>query len=906
MKKFFNILLFSAIMGSVSACVKDLSVISPNVPVGSFEDGIEIALRFPDMTSVATRGIEATVPSPYDLDLYLFVFDDGNLLSTIHVDKQTKSESDADDVRKFTAFLPQTDGNAVIHIVAIDDEDGEFAAQIDAIGYGIEDAVMPAFSLTGDKDCYWQRIDLENRIIVTVDNTNDPTLKPVQGTENEISTIFKDPIPLIRNFAKISLSSDVPENTFEILGWTVVNDLDAGSVVPWFSPAGESDIVYPKYTYHNGTNKNAMPDYTDLIGQGYYGVSQTGAQRRNTLDEGKSCDIKENGNDWGTDDRFIYERKYSTSNPLYILLYGKYKGESGVSGGVSGYYKIALAKRDETTGLVTEYNVLRNIAYNIIITDVSAPGYDTPMDAASGPAFNNVSGDVTTRHMTQISDGVDKLYVNFVNYVITQPGHVIDFRYRFETDITRSKTVKNNVVNYKAKGIGIQNGDSDIIKDFGVNESYDEYGKVVVGSSYTDKLSKTVNDEVDGSEWMSVKLKVADPTEELRMQSFTIYTGPGDSGTNTNGQQGLGLSRTINLVLRNPWDYLRMEVFPGLWYNDSEWPDYDPDDELKDRPDVNYYVGSELGAPLTVFWELPAGLPEAMFPLEFQIESDRQNIENAGVGNALVQTGPSLFDGVTDSRISFIKTVTWSDYAPDGESTPASRIIRARFVTTTNINSLQGYDAVVSTVKIHNPYFNDTSDMFERNQDKNVDVLPREKSMSSDPIEWNFSDPEWESILQDIKNGTFTGAYLNGLSITQSNDNYKFITNQNNDDSDKYIASRRSNDQFRFAITFPEATTSSTAVLKFVAEKDSNSNTTVNLTTSFSPNVQYTVNENENAAFVYGTKKERVYTLTIPPNATTLTVTLSPGSNYNNATAIRIYKIVFYPLGEPQSEETTP
>lgn len=887
MKRLYIILLV-ALICSLSACTEDLSRICPNGS-GSLADGVEITLQFPDMTSVATRSIDdGNDPVLKDLDLYIFVFDGSSLLQTIHVDHTEWDSQTANRIR-FTAHLPQTEGNAVIHIVAVDDRGGAFTQQIDDISYGIEDSVMPALYLTNDQDAYWQRIDLETPIIVTVSNESDPTLANIQGTEAKVKSKFEKPIPLVRNFAKITLSKDSGPNAsatlsdFEIKGWTIVNDLDAGSVVPWYSPSGVNDIYYPDYSYSYGNAGSDMPDYADLSDLGYQGVSQTGASRRHTLDEGKPGDINENGATWGLGDKYLYERKATVQNPLYILLYGEYKGKGG-------YYKIALAKRDDQTGLVTEYNVLRNITYNIVIKDVTAPGYDTPADAATGPAFNNVSGDVTTKNMTQISDGVDKLYVSFVNYVITQPNHVIDFKYRFVNDITGSKTPNNDAVRFKTQGIGIALGN--VIKAFGTN--------VVDGdaeNSYTDQEAVVIT-ERDGSEWRNVMIKANDPSDELQIQTFTIYTEPANAGTASDGQTGIGLSRTVNLVLRNPWNFIRMEVFPGHWTDDSQWPDYDPDDAPSD-PDVNYYVGSAIGAPLTIFWELPAGLPEAMFPLQFQIESDRQNIENAGVGNAVVQSGPSLFSGVADSRISYIKTVNWQDYAPDGESsTESSRIIRARFTTTTNIDSPSIYgDAKVSMVRLHNPYFNDIDDQFERNKNQFVD---NREAADPTPIVWDFSSDEWADFISKCANKTFSGstAAVRGLTITQSNasNNYRFTGSAS---GEKYFVMHRSDDNIYFLLHYPEGKAVN-AVMKVTVDRDQVNNTTVSLVARTPTSVGMTQSSASNN--ITG-REERIYTFAIPTDELDLGITLKPGSNTNANNGVRIYKIEFYPMGEEAAND---
>lgn len=640
--------------------------------------GVKITLAFPEMNAADTRALGDRPSKPLEfLDLYLFVFDGERLLQSIHVlPEETKKE--AENRISFTVQLPQTDNEATIHIVALDDADGSFAGQIDEVSYGIEDVVIPAYYVSGGKDAYWQRVPLKCRILKTVDNS-DNSLDNVVGTETQIQAVFDQrPIPLIRNFAKINLTTTLPSNKFEILGWTVVNTRDAGSVAPWYSVPGDAGIDFESY-YDESAGRGKS--YNELTKGGYNGVSQAGAGWDNPL----SKVLSSNPADWGTGPKYLYERKIASVNPLYILVHGRLYGSSGSY--EDGYYKVALGKTDPATGLFTEYNVIRNIEYNLIISAVSTVGAKTVAEAAAGAAYNNVSGDVVTRNMLSISDGVDMLYVNKTRFVVTETDKYVDFQFRYIKNIKSSKTVDNTVVNWNEPGIGIETGD--VVKSF--------------------SLISTADD------WYTIRIWFNEPSYELKQQSFTVYTAPDNDPNGT-----IGLSRTINLVLRLPWDFIDMETYPGLWTNSDEFPTYNPNDTPSD-PNVSYYIGPEKGAPLTIFYELPAGLPESLFPLYFQFESDRQNIENAGVGTAVVSSGPSLFPNVFDYRISYIKELTWAEYtAGTGEgSTPQSRIQRARFVTTTAISYLPG-PSYITTVKLHNEYFNDISDQFERDQNKSV------------------------------------------------------------------------------------------------------------------------------------------------------------------------------------------
>ena len=747
MKKILKYGLMTCVLGMMFSCADELklSQSAPYNPGWTFEDGIEIKLGFPEMQKATTsRAMDVDEPVLEDLDVFLFVFDGNSLKQTIHIPAADTELADGDthpgltNHIKFTAYLPQTDNNTVIHIVALDDASGEFAQQIDAVGYGLEDAIMPKFNVSGNQDAYWQRIDLGCPIICSVDNSEDDGLEDVVGTEKQVGEKLAL-VQMVRNFACVQLTIAPEVNNFTVLGWTIVNDLDGGSVTPWYSPTGRNDILYPNFVVDDKTNgEKKVADYDDLVDQGYPGVSYSGANLRHTLEDVGGTTASA-GNNWYKKDEkiYLYDRKVSSVKPLYLLIYGSLNNNPG-------YYKVSLSNRNTTTGLVTEYNVLRNIQYTIHITAVTAPGYETPAEAAAGPAFNNISGDVTTRSMLQISDGVDMLFVNFVTYVVTQKDQEVQFMYRYLENILKNNGKQNNgFVEWNAvddsnpavdghgghfstlaEAVGLKTQFHDpnaVVTEIGIKTGDDASGKPIY--SWTQDMTGLVPYDTTDTRtklvWKTMKLRFVEPTEELKEQKFVVYTPP---QTFSDGTSSVGLSRIINLVVRVPWDYERVRIYPGEWNgNYQKFPDWRPSEGAAIPTDEGeIYIGPNQGDAFVLFFELPSGLPQSMFPMEFIIESDRQNIENAGVDNSIVRNGESLFKddlGVNDLRIQYVKTVLWDEYmdAVTETSTPATRLVRARFVTTTNMSSYPAnITQIVTTVRIHNPAFNDVDYKFTR------------------------------------------------------------------------------------------------------------------------------------------------------------------------------------------------
>lgn len=870
MKKILYKFLLFGVLGLTVSCTDYLNSLKHNPENGSLDDGVQISLRFPEMQQPGTKSLgETDADYMSKLHLYLFVFDGSTLSQTLHI---YPSETEWADVANpgdshettnktvgnrhlwFKTPLPQTDNPAIIHIVALDDTDGKFAEKVRKLGYGLEDIVMPSLSVSNDQDAYWQRIELGCQIKKTITSSGEGSEVLVEGTEDKLAEIFSNPIPLIRNFAKIVVKNSVPGMKFDILGWTVVNDLDGGTVAPFYSTPNSSDVQFPIFADWS-KNPADIYSYDELNRQGYPGASLSGASFRKTIDDvgGYDSAAGDNLTDiWTTDPKYLYERKYATVNPLYILIYGRYNGNTTTK---TGYYKLNLGERNEETGLMTDYSVIRNIMYTVNITDVSFEGYASPAEAANAPASNNISGDVVTKDMFSITDGLDMLYVNQINFIITQPNHTVDFRYRYVTDITDTHAERNDLVEY----------------DFYYSEDDTRVGLPNDAHSRSSEVVKSwsnpvdVRDEINrNAYWKSINIDIQNPTDELKQESFIVFSKPVNGGTQ-------GLSRKINLILRNPWDFLRVAVYPGQWDDDSQFPDFDPDKDEYGNP----YVGAEQGAKLTLFMELPAGLPEAMFPLDFTIESDRQNIQNDGAGNAAVEKGQSLWPDVVDNRIQYVKTVAWRDYAPNGEtSTASSRVVRMRLNTTTSLENVD-INKMVSTIRIFNPYFNLTDTKFVR-------------EINATHI-WDFSQEEWVNIVEYLRDNTSPRTYsttINGLTV--ANGNSTSVLKAGSDDNGTYISMGNTNNSMKFSALYATSESPREGILRITAE-----GATVSLTCT-GTGVTATA-QNGTAFNSYETKEWKV---AIQANtATTASFTIKTSANN---TILKIYKIEWYPLGDSE------
>lgn len=120
--------------------------------------------------------------------------------------------------------------------------------------------------------------------------------------------------------------------------------------------------------------------------------------------------------------------------------------------------------------------------------------------------------------------------------------------------------------------------------------------------------------ETEEGEFKVITITPNEPTAVTKIQSFKIVDGN-------------GLERTISLVLRVPWDFSDY-IFQEGKNNEPQGSD-------------SQNISSSAGDAFTFYFNLPDGIPESVFPLQFKIEANPQCIENNPIGTLAVSTGES-------------------------------------------------------------------------------------------------------------------------------------------------------------------------------------------------------------------------------------------------------------------------
>ncbi len=529
--------------------------------------------------------------------------------------------------------------------------------------YASEAVVFSNLSVRDNSQAYWGRVEFPNGY-----GTVDKNMKP-QLTDEAKQKLTG--VNVLRNFAKVSVEvATVATSNFQLTGFELVNVPTSGTVAPYNSGRQEFPQMFD--------DAGKMLGYLAVAGngsgqQGYSGIMPANCGFRN-LEENFSPVADGGRPAWSTRDAYLYEHPFESTRRTYVILQGNYRPTT-TDAWQTCYYKIDLVRLNEESGMTEYYDILRNYDFHINVTGVSAPGASTASEAISGVSYNNISADVDARDMLQISDGANIVEVSKTNIIFTNTTPV-EFLYRyspvggFSSETTNAKLHTN----------GLNAGD--------------------VIASVTDPEVYT---DADGVVWVK-RVITPKPIPEAGTREQSFYVVDAD-----------GLGREIRLVAHVPYDYSDIEVYPG-----SE----------NGRPTSAAGQGTVSplsGQPFTVYFNLPAGMPEAMFPLTFILESNRQNMENNPIGTLVVTSGQTGFpttEVYEVPRIKYRKTVSYAEYLyktdannnliTDGAGNyveNTDHTVRCRFRTINSLAELPGAPTqTVTYLLISNDYFNCTGE----------------------------------------------------------------------------------------------------------------------------------------------------------------------------------------------------
>lgn len=639
-------------------------------------------LSVPPHALERTRGDLADTPGA-DLKLTLLEFDMGETpdLTTISNSYKAVITSATTDVNNnvnvsFKVTLLHTESAKVLHLVLADD-------YVSINGFGSEASILPSMVVgttnpevdINETQAYWGRVEFPKGYSELKEEDTEEGTRTYYELLPDVEKKLSE-VPVIRNFAMITVSVDNDVDDFELLGFDLVNVPTAGTIAPWDA----STQSIPKLLDTDST----MLNYTELAkaDNPYTGIMAPGALIRNQESDAKTWNESNHPSLATVNPVYMYEHPYESTRRTYLIVRGTYtpnKGTDDEGEPITGYYKLDIGNANVDDQTFDYYSIIRNIHYNIRITEVTATGMPTVADAIARAPYNNLISATETSSMLNVSDGKNMLIVNDTNHIIVTDDKPVEVMYRYIENVTSSQTPNNS----KPTVVGLEPG-GEVVK------SYSE-------EKYRDNA---------GAEWVLLKIYPQTPTNIVKTQDFSIVDGN-------------GLGRVIHLVLRQPWEYASIGTVDGH----PVYATVSPGAKNEYTQIAPMDISNRDGAELTVFFNLPDGLPESMFPLEFKLEALKQGIENDKIGTLTVSTGPSLFpEKEGQIVISYIKTVSYLEYtykykndgSNDVDVSDSNRntnhTVRCRFMTINNVPS--GDEA---EIMIHGEYFSpDVSVKFKR------------------------------------------------------------------------------------------------------------------------------------------------------------------------------------------------
>lgn len=686
------LLLLPLLLSVVAGCVKETPVPDPvtedNLPFPEGEKAVlHMSVRLP--IDPETKAMD---DQPQVQNLRVVIFGSSGFLkeSVDAEDLQLAETNGSNPVYSFTVRPSLTDSkNLRIHIIA---------NCTTLFPWKYEDVVMSGSAYTQNgQDAYWARFVLPNGITPRkeyVDSTQ--TMEYVkEGIYYKVTQDVIDAftaVPLIRNFAKISVESITPQLVLDPTNtMAMINVPDRGSVAPY-------DVNRSLFMDHYKDSTYAK------LKASYPGFSPPGTGYLNTNPDAvtfHSCTRSGSNIIGGI---YMYERPAPTSSsdtPTYMIIKGTYyplkdgKTANDLADAVAagtdaaleavinysspqvGYYKIDLMDGDGY------YAVLRNFRYHIRISGVSKPGAATPGQAGSTGGGGDISSSTATANLTDISDGYGRIAVSFVEMTIVEQKAKVELKYKFIPSVDAGDTPDNR----------LESEDGPVTITIGTATGPTTVFSSTFGTEVAAESGVTVGDNTKG------KIKVLSAltdNEGYRTIHFTTNL-PDASGKAVQKIRITGKIDEFKTIYREITFNLMEKQTMTVTCRANE----------PDGVHATNAVESVTGKGVNVDISIPILLPESMFPLVFNLESSElsitPNTRDYPLENLPVEGGASIWK-TGKQAFHYKRTLSYEEY----KALPAANNGTKTFTCHFKTNRAQS----ASTVYVTNDYFNMGSGAF--------------------------------------------------------------------------------------------------------------------------------------------------------------------------------------------------
>ena len=681
-----------------------------------------------------------------------------------------------------------------------------------SLPFGYDTAVMPIqMSRLSDQHqgekAYWQMIDLPEGIQAKrdaqgnfIDKDGDRYLDNDGNANPAFDGFVLDPgqahyfqeIPLIRNWAKIVLYTQEGSH-FTPISFSVINYPSRGAIAPY---SGKTGFI---------RNYQGL-DFTTLQEMGYTANLPAGTEFDDSkpsvdafkadpstfVDGGRVAAALQSkaqvdaGEDTEGHAVYLYERPVPSEKipPTYVLVYGHYSypphGEPGDADYDPGdpdhegdyFYKVDLMETSQHENGEWEsnyYPIYRNFKYQICITKILSMGYGDPASAAASAGSADVSADISTGHISDISDGVGRLHLTWMtksyNAQVTKEHPESTLKVYFATtDGVPIGTDENPAVT--AKLLPPSDGGDNII--FPAGESEDPLNPDVF----------LVGRDDDGDGWRPIEFCTAAPGRTIRSQTLRI------TGNHNEGR----LYRDVVITVL-PTQEMRVSC---------EYP----------------VLHAQKGAEQTVTVSIPEGLTKNLFPIEFEIEPQDRTLTpdtNKEDNNLPVVIAASISDDAGYAgkpSYHFTRTLTWDQYkaapivrtADGGDKT--WRKIPCYFKTNCAVNATK--------VWVKSTYFEKTSASFINYgfgliHDGRITVpVPAEAGGESIPFEFQVeTDEHGEYPELTLRLTCLTNDSSKNTGVTRGDDVDSYLFTPTASKNTLYFFSTTNDGEFQLEISAP-------------------------------------------------------------------------------------------------------
>ena len=501
------------------------------------------------------------------------------------LNSDSKVENDKPFYYKVT--LTATTSQRYVHVIANGPESLEFNKY--------DRDIIPELTTAAGEGAYWTMFSLPNGTSKKDANGNDQPSEVAQAAFSNLK--------LIRNFAKVNITSTVDESKFKLLGYKVFNTPDKGRIATWWDgyTAPGNDRLNGYYTPYVGEKGVAPMTFSAIQDAGYAPSLAADASIDMTAPTAEM--------DYKAEPQFVFERVATNgANRPYIILKGLFNGSTTPT-----FYRLDFTDKDGNY-----LPIYRNFLYDLVISSVAKVGVSDP--ATAQPSNANVSALLTTQNLTDLADGTSRIFVQYLDKTFLNEG-TVNFQYLYLPDATK----EISQANVKAATFKIL-----------TDAECEAVGKAknTAEPAFTSTGATTWN---ASDKWQEIELNIAASGETEKRTTFRITgeTADGDklyrditihvlakqdfNASYTSSGSAIGSLVTVKVTLP---DNLPSSVFPlEIAFEDSN-KRLNPANLTKQDADGNDYVNLDMPA----------------------------------------RVGTSIIPNVSNKSYQFVKSVSYADY----------------------------------------------------------------------------------------------------------------------------------------------------------------------------------------------------------------------------------------------------